>query len=134
MAIARYIWFYYKNVSVLSIKHVNKVINSIIIPNLFILFFHWSFQIREIFYHFLIYIINFKIKNLIKPHKNKEKIEKSPNIFGFVNIGIFGFRNKDEDCKEEVKDKVKEEDINNNINGEKKYFYFLEIYWMKKWK
>ena len=126
LAIAKYIWFYYKNVSVLSIKHVNKVITRIIIPNFFILFFHWSFQIREIFYHFLIYIINFKIKNLIKPHKNKEKIEKSPNIFGFINMEIFRFRNTDEDCKEEENDKDKEKDINNNkINSEKNYFYFF---------
>ena len=117
LAIAKYIWFYYKNISLLSSNHINKVITRILIPYFYELFFHWSFQIREIFYFFLIYIINHKIKNLIKPHKIKENINqlKNSNIFGFFNIGIFG-PNKDEKAEDKSKDIQKFDD---------KIFYFF---------
>ena len=122
LAIAKYIWFYYKNISLLSIKHVNKVITRILMPYFFTLFFHWSFQIREIFYYFLIYIINFKIKKLIKPHKQKEEIEKNQNIFDFFNIGIFRFNNNNKDNK---KKKENKKDDNDNKICENKNFYFF---------
>ena len=121
LAIAKYIWFYYKNISLLQTKHVNKVITHIMMPCFFVLFFHWSFQIREIFYYFLIFIINYKLKKLIKPHKQKEIInkEKNANILGLFNLGIFGLNNKSE--KEE-----KEENIaNENRNKENTNLYFF---------
>ena len=121
LAIAKYIWFYYKNISLLQAKHVNKVITQILMPCFFVFFFHWSFQIREIFYYFLIYILNHKIKNLIKPCKQKEIInkEKNANIFGLFNIGIFGLNNKNEN---EEKEEKKENEISKE---EKKKFYFF---------
>ena len=88
LGIAKYIWFYYKNISLLSIKHVNKIITHILMKYFFTFFFHWSYQIREIFYYFLIYIINHKIKHLIKASKIRESnsVGKSTNIFNFFNI------------------------------------------------
>ena len=91
-------------------------------PCFFVLFFHWSFQIREIFYYFLIFIINHKIKDLIKPHKQKEIIsnEKSANIFGLFNIGMFGLTNKKEE-KEEKEEKEKNEI--RKLESQKFYFF-----------
>ena len=57
LAIAKFIWFYYKNISLLSYSHVKEIISSIIISLFFKLFFHWSFQVREIFYYFNIFIL-----------------------------------------------------------------------------
>jgi len=54
LAIAKYIWFYYKNVDLLSVKHINRVVSDILIPNFFRLFFHWSFQILEIFFYLIL--------------------------------------------------------------------------------
>ena len=138
LAIAKFIWFYYKNISLLSTEHVNKVITQILLPNFFALCFHWSFQIRDIFYYFLIFILNHKIKKLIKSHKIKENNNININIenenknnenninninednnnnnyiFGFFNMSIFGFQNKEEDKKE---NKDKTSNNNNNINN-----------------
>ena len=156
LAIAKFIWFYYKNISLLSTKHVNKVITHILLPNFFILFFHWSFQIRDIFYYFLTFIINHKIKSLIKPHKIKENnniINENENmnininknnenninddnssnnyIFGFFNVGIFGFQNNEENKKEnedEKNDRKSSNNISNNISYKRtiyKNFYFF---------
>ena len=152
LAIAKFIWFYYKNISLLSTKHVNKIITHILLPNFFILFFHWSFQIREIFYYFLVYIINHKIKRLIKPHKIKESnniINENENInknnennddnsnnyiFGFFNVGIFGFQNKEKD-KKENEDEKNDSKVNNNISNSitykrsyyKNYYFFGDL-------
>ena len=123
LAIAKFIWFYYKNISLLSEKHVNKIITYIFIPNFFILFFHWSFQIRNIFYHFLIFIINHKMKNLIKSHKPKEMTVKEKNrntVLEMLNFGIFRFNND----KEEEK-KVNKMNSNNIKKIDKKPIYFF---------
>ena len=138
LAIAKYIWFYYKNISLLSSKHVNKVITNILIPNFFKLFFHWSYQIREIFYYFLIFIVNHKIKNLIKPSKIKEKnfIENNINnndnsIFGFFKVGIFGFNSDNDNNKDTSNLEKKEEDEQDKISRKrteyKKYYYFGDL-------
>ena len=152
LAIAKFIWFYYKNISLLSSKHVNKVITHILLPNFFILFFHWSFQIRDIFYYFLTFIINHKIKNLIKPRKIKENNnifneneninknnennindDNSSNnyIFGLFNVGIIGLQNKEEN-KKENEDEKNDRKSNNNISNSISYkrtiyknFYFF---------
>ena len=74
LAIAKFIWFYYKNFSLLSYHHANEIINSTITNYFFKLFFHWSFQVREIFYYLIIYILGFKIKNKIKPKIEVDEI------------------------------------------------------------
>ena len=121
LAIAKFIWFYYKNISLLSSKHVNKIITYIFIPYFFTLFFHWSFQIRDIFYYFLIFIINHKIKNLIKIYKPTEKTVKLENagVFGFLKTEIFGFNDKKEEIQKE------EEKINNAKKLDDKKIYFF---------
>ena len=129
LAIAKYIWFYYKNISVLSVKHVNKVITHILMPSFFMLFFHWSFQIRDIFNYFLIYIINHKIKKFIRPNKKKEKIEKSQNIFGIFNE-MFGLSknnsNSINDNKDDNKEEGKEQN-NSDDNLDNKIYFFGDL-------
>ena len=118
LGIAKYIWFYYKNISILSKKHTNKILKYIIMQNFFIFFFHWSFQIREIFYYFLIYIINHKIKNLIKTSKEKKEIKKSRNIFDF-------FLNYN--SREEKDDKMEDSESVIRSKETKKYYYFGDL-------
>ena len=119
LGIAKYIWFYYKNISLLSIKHVNKIITHILMNYFFKIFFHWSFQIREIFYYFLIFIINHKIKHLIKPSKEKKNnIVKNTIIFDFFNIG-FNFNEENKNARE------KEAELNTADN--KKFYFFGDL-------
>jgi len=78
LAIAKFIWFYYKNNSLINFHHMNDIIKYII-SIFFKLFFHWSFQIREIFYFFVVFILGYKLKG-----KFKSKDEKNPNINNLI--------------------------------------------------
>ena len=73
LAIAKFIWFYYKNNSLINFHHMNDIIKYII-SIFFKLFFHWSFQIREIFYFFIIFILRFKLKEKFKSKLEKKEI------------------------------------------------------------
>jgi hypothetical protein len=72
LSIAKYIWFYYKNISILNYRYANEIISSIVIKFFFTFFFHWSFQVREILFYFIIFILQYKIKNKIKPITEKD--------------------------------------------------------------
>ena len=80
LAIAKFIWFYYKNISLLSYNHIKEIITTILINLFFKLFFHWSFQVREIFYFFIIFILGYKIKKQIKSLKDKDEEKKNEII------------------------------------------------------
>ena len=79
LAIAKFIWFYYKNISLLSYHHINDIITSLLTSLFFKLFFHWSFQVREIFYYFIIFILGYKIKKQIKPKKEDNDDDNNDN-------------------------------------------------------
>ena len=96
LAIAKYIWFYYKNISILGYQHINEIINSILISLFFKLFFHWSYQVREIFYYFIIFILGFKIKKNIKPKKEENSEKKIIKTFKrTITYNVYGNINED---------------------------------------
>ena len=122
LAIAKYIWFYYKNISLLGYDHIKDIITSILTTFFFKLFFHWSFQVREIFYYFLLFILGFKIKKQIKRKKienfdvNNQIITHNQIKATFTKKMSFNlFANMDEEC---IKKKV------NNLNE----FFYVEDY------
>ena len=63
LSIAKFIWLYYKDAHLMPSRHLVNLINTIFLPHFFNLFFHWSYQIREIFYYLLLYIFEYRIKN-----------------------------------------------------------------------
>ena len=85
LAIAKFIWFYYKNNSLINFHHMNDIIKYII-SIFFKLFFHWSFQIREIFYFFIVFILGYKLKVNLK--SRNEKIPKINNFNSDTNTNI----------------------------------------------
>lgn len=103
MNVAKLLWFYYKNIESLSIVHLNEIFVDIFRNRFFELFFTWSWQIRNIFYHLLLYSIGLKLKNKsFKSEKSKlgkERLErlnqKDENGFKAFNneypdqVGIF---------------------------------------------
>ena len=93
LSIAKFIWFYYKNISNLNFVHTEDIITSILTTFFFKLFFHWSFQIREIFYFFIIFILGYKLKKQIKC---KPVFDNKPNSSKIItnNKIIKTFRKK----------------------------------------
>jgi hypothetical protein len=73
----------------MSILHVNEIMLDLLGKKYFDLFFHWSWQVREIFYYLCLYTICFKLKykNFSKENKNlvEERMKRLNNndILGF---------------------------------------------------
>lgn len=65
----------------MSIEHVQEMMNEFFSSKWFYrLFFHWSWQVRNIFYYLLVFTINHRLKNKSyvgdKEKITKERIEK----------------------------------------------------------
>ena len=118
LAIAKFIWFYYKNISILNYNHIDEIINSILTSLFFKFFFHWSFQVREIFYYFIIFILGFKIKKQIKSI-NGEKNED--NIIKDINKN---FKTK---CTIRLFDNINDENPQSIMELKKEIFYVENI-------
>jgi hypothetical protein len=118
LAIAKFIWFYYKNISILNYCHINEIINSILTSLFFKFFFHWSFQVREIFYYFIIFILGFKIKKKIKS-KNDENINN--NIIKDINKS---YNNK---CTIRLFEDINDESSQRSMGLKKEIFYVENI-------
>ena len=76
LCIAKLLWFYYKHSHRMSIIHLVEVISEIFQNKFYFLFFHWSWQVREIFHHYLLYIVSYKIKNKNYLKEKKNLIEQ----------------------------------------------------------
>ncbi len=63
LCVAKFILFYYKNVHLMPISHIGEICNSVFISKFYNLFFHWSFEVRDKFYYFILYIIGFRLKD-----------------------------------------------------------------------
>ena len=64
LCVAKILWVYYKNAHIMNIEHVSEVYTSISENKFYATFFHWSWQVRNIFYYFLLYTINFRLRNM----------------------------------------------------------------------
>lgn len=58
----------------MSINHLAEICQSVFISKFYSFFFHWSWQVRNIFFYFILYIIGFRIKNVI-PFKDREDLK-----------------------------------------------------------
>lgn len=80
MNVAKILWFYYKNIDSISIIHLHEIFQDIFKNRFFYLFFNWSWQVRNIFYHLLWFSIGFKLKNKSfvsdKSKLGKERLER----------------------------------------------------------
>jgi hypothetical protein len=70
LCLSKFLWLYYKQTHIMLLEHVADIMQHIYDRNFYHLFFHWSWQVRNIFYHILLYIINYRIKKLIIPNKH----------------------------------------------------------------
>ena len=73
LCVSKILWLYYKNGHNMNIDHLIDVVNDIYNNKFYHLFFHWSWQIRNMFYYYILFFLNHKMKNLILP---KAKINR----------------------------------------------------------
>ena len=119
----------------LNFIHTEDIITSILTTYFFKLFFHWSFQIREIFYFFIIFILGYKLKKQIKLNVNDEislnnrKDLNNPLNNTHNNLNSSYHENNSEvkiRNDSDMKGSYSPEDINKNmnINEEITHFFF----------
>lgn len=104
--ISKALWFLYGNSEYMDVENSYEIIKGQILDIHFNdLFFHWSWQVRQIFYHYLIFILYYKFSKLysskndgaISKMKNNRAYEKITNIYEisktkideYVKIGTY---------------------------------------------
>ena len=130
LCVAKFLWLYYKDAHLMSINHLGEICQSVFISKFYNLFFHWSWQVRNLFYYFVLYIIGFRLKTKI-PFKDMEDMklvreydigymrEFAGNIqqsFGDILEGKFNLILK---IREIVKKEHSDPTFNNIINPDK---------------
>lgn len=73
LCVSKFIWLYYRNSHLMSIEHLHETCIPMF-ENIYKFFFHWSWQVRNLFYYFILFIINHRIKYM-KFEKTKENIQ-----------------------------------------------------------
>ena len=78
VCVSKLILFYYNCIHLMNMFHIGEIMQIIFFQKFFLLFFHWSFEVREKFYYFILYIAGHKLKN----------------VFPFKDIEDLGYRKK----------------------------------------
>ena len=64
LSVAKFFWLYFKNSHIMSFEHIAEVFLKIFEVRFFNLFFHWSWQVRNIFYFIILFTVNSRLRNL----------------------------------------------------------------------
>ena len=92
LCVSKVILFYYNCAHLMSVFHLGEILQTIFFSKFYNLFFHWSYEVREKFFYFILYIIGHKIKDSV-PFKDLEDlkyIKKSNEVIGGNNHKSLG--------------------------------------------
>ena len=62
LAVAKFLKFYYENLHLMNFDHVAEITLYLISEKFFEFFFHWSWHVRNTFYHIILYKVNNQIR------------------------------------------------------------------------
>jgi hypothetical protein len=80
LTLAKVFWLYYKNSHIMNIEHIADVCDNVSGQKFYKYFFHWSWQVRNIYYYFILYTIDYRLRNVnYNPIKQGETIRNSDN-------------------------------------------------------
>lgn len=80
LCVSKLLWLYYKNGHNMMMEHFHEFVLDIYRTKFYRLFFHWSWQIRNMFYYFTLFILNHRIKNLIMPKKRSKRRSSNADL------------------------------------------------------
>ena len=88
LCVSKVILFYYNYAHLIPLIHLGDICQNIFGHKFYELFFHWSFEVRDKFFYLILFIMGFKLKNLI-PFQDMEdlKIAKK-NSNGYIGINF----------------------------------------------
>jgi hypothetical protein len=81
LCVSKVILLYYNCAHLMSVFHLGEILQSIFFTKFYNLFFHWSYEVREKFYYFILFIIGFRIKDSV-PFRDLEDVrnQKKSNL------------------------------------------------------
>ena len=134
LCVSKIILFYYNYAHLIPTSHLGDICHNIFGKRFYDLFFHWSFEVRDKFFYLILFIMGFKLRNLI-PFQDLEDLKiATKNTDKYVGINFnksFGdiLDNKLKiinDLQKIVKSENKDIDFNNKID-ENKYKDILKF-------
>ena len=74
LCLSKIILFYYNCSHLMSVFHLGQFLQTIFFNKFYNLFFHWSYEVRDKFYYFILYIIAYRIKDSV-PFRDLEDLK-----------------------------------------------------------
>ena len=85
LCVSKIILFYYKYSHLIPIIHLSSVCQNFLGNQFYELFFHWSFEVRDKFFYLILFIFDFKLKNLI-PFQDVEDLKIANKEYVGINF------------------------------------------------
>jgi hypothetical protein len=85
LSVAKFLWLYYKNSHIMNFDHIAEVFLKTIEVRFFSLFFHWSWQVRNMFYYLLLFTVNSRLRNFNFQEAKQETTHKGMRRGSFSN-------------------------------------------------
>ena len=127
LCVSKIILFYYNYAHIIPVVHLGDICQNIFGKKFYDLFFHWSFEVRDKFYYLILFIMGFKLKDLV-PFQDLEDLKIAKNnsneyigvnfnkSFGDILENKLKIINEFQDI---VKKENKDIDFNNKIDENK---------------
>ena len=74
ICVSKIILFYYNCIHIMITFHIGEVMQYIFFGKFFNLFFHWSYEVRDKFYFFILYIVGHRLKDVV-PFRDIEDLK-----------------------------------------------------------
>ena len=74
LCVSKVILFYYNYAHLIPLIHLGDICQNIFGKKFYELFFHWSFEVRDKFFYLILFIMGFKLKNII-PFQDMEDLK-----------------------------------------------------------
>ena len=65
MCVSKLILLYYNCAHLMSTFHIGEIMQNIFFSKFYNLFFHWSYEVRDKFYYFILFIIGYRLGNVV---------------------------------------------------------------------
>ena len=122
LCVSKIILLYYNCAHLMSVFHLGEILQTIFFSKFYNLFFHWSYEVRDKFYYFILFIIGHRIKDSV-PFRDLEDLKyikktTSHETLGFNSHKCLGdiLENKFKIIKE-LKNIVKIQKYDSNFNN-----------------
>ena len=117
LCVSKVILLYYNCSHLMSVFHLGEILQTIFLSKFYNLFFHWSYEVRDKFFYFILFIIGHRIKDSV-PFKDLEDLKFTNEVVGINYHKCLGdiLESKNKIIKE-LQDIIKTQKYDTNFNN-----------------